>query len=217
MFGHGQRLVLDILAWFVVIAFLLNDKMSQGTGLEVFQQKPSTETYVPDYKLYHNLSRLNECIYDLVSRYPNVLDAQMKYRSRWGLSQYVVHFANLTKKTTQNKTNILFSFGEHSSEYLPVESMIYLLENLTAGMDERPGSYGYNFTSFVLSNIDLYIIGMFNPDGRTVIEKTHQYCWKETGSRADLNDNDNVDGPSDGRQILVGEKYFIGYIYIFIS
>lgn len=212
MVGHGQRLVFNVLASFVIVAFFLNHKVTQGTVLNVFHQNPSKENYLPDYKLYQNLSKLNECIYDLVSRYPSVLDAQMKYRSRWGLSQYVLRFANLSK-TTPSTVNILFSFGEHSSEYLPVESMIYLLQNLTAGMDEPLGSYGYNFTMFILTHIDLHIIGLFNPDGRTIVEKTQNFCWKETGSHADLNKYDNLDRASSGRQILVGEKYTICYVY----
>jgi hypothetical protein len=146
----------------------------------------------------------------------------MRFRSRWGQSQYVLQFGNLsaiettTRLTSSRKVRILLSFGEHSSEYLPVESMIYLLKNLTSGINAPVGSAGYNFTRFVIENIDLYLIGMFNPDGRSVVEKTNFYCWKETGSGADLNQHQYVSTLPVRRQVLVGTMFLIIYLVCLI-
>lgn len=190
----------------VFLAFLPKNYLIKGTGFDVFNQTPSKESYLPDYDFYHNLSQLNQCIYELVFQFPNILDAEMRFRSRWGLSQYVLHFGNLSESKTSStrKVRILLSFGEHSSEYLPVESMLYLLKNLTSGIQEPFGSVGYNFTRFVMENIDLYLIGILNPDGRSVIEKTKNYCWIKTGSGADLNLHQYGSTSSVPSQVLVG-------------
>ncbi|EDO43041.1 predicted protein [Nematostella vectensis] len=173
----------NLLSWVFLLAFLPNFHVTKGTGVgfDVFNQKSSKEKYVPDYRFYHNLSRLNECIHDLVSQFPDVLDTQMRFRSRWGLSQYVLHFTNYSTKGAEHKqkVRVLLSFGEHAAEFLPVESMIYLLRTLTRGLRDPFGSPTHNFTRFVLDNIDLYLISLFNPDGRAIIERTSNYCWSE--------------------------------------
>ncbi|XP_032240447.2 carboxypeptidase A1 [Nematostella vectensis] len=197
----------NLLSWVFLLAFLPNFHVTKGTGVgfDVFNQKSSKEKYVPDYRFYHNLSRLNECIHDLVSQFPDVLDTQMRFRSRWGLSQYVLHFTNYSTKGAEHKqkVRVLLSFGEHAAEFLPVESMIYLLRTLTRGLRDPFGSPTHNFTRFVLDNIDLYLISLFNPDGRAIIERTSNYCWSGTASEADLNHHLSSFSPVFPRQVLV--------------
>lgn len=206
MVGNGPKLLFNVFLWVGLVTFLSNGKVTKGTSFDVFNQLPSKENYLPNYNLYHNLSRLNDCIYHLAARYPSILDVEMRFRSRWGLSQYVLHFGNLSSTEKKiDKVKILLTFGEHPSEYLPVESMIYMVQNLTAGLGKPEGSYGYNYTMFILNNIDLFIVGLVNPDGRAIVEKTKNYCWKDTGSGADLNKHGKYTIVSTGRQIIVGK------------
>ena len=37
--------------------------------------------------------------------------------------------------------------------------------------------------------IDLYIVGIVNPDGRLHIERNGNYCWRGTSNGVDLNHN----------------------------
>lgn len=160
-------------------------------GLLVTEGTVSKERYFPKYNFYHNLSKLNECIHDYAVGYPDIIDVEMYYRSRLGLSQYLIHItnnANTGKRIkSDTRARVLLSFGEHSSEFFPVESMLNLLKNITTGYDRPTDTLAGNFTAFILKNIDLYVVALVNPDGRAIIERTGDYCWKQTSNQVDLN------------------------------
>ncbi|XP_060078938.1 carboxypeptidase A5-like isoform X2 [Ylistrum balloti] len=61
--------------------------------------------------------------------------------------------------------------------------------NLTAGLSSLPGSYAEQFTRSILSKVDLFIIGMANPDGRSLLEQESNYCWRGTSTGVDLDRN----------------------------
>ena len=54
---------------------------------------------------------------------------------------------------TTPKVKVLLSYGEHAREFLPVESLFHLLENLTAGLSQPHESPAYSFSSFILSRV----------------------------------------------------------------
>lgn len=196
----------DFPSWSVIAAFFLLASVS--TGAFFFPNvKPSQETYLPNYDFYHNISKMNECLRHISAQYSDFVDVEMQYRSRLGLSQYVLHITNFTldvvgKKSLDRRSKVLLSYGEHAAEFFPVQSMFYLLENLTQGYDLPLGTYGGNFTRFVLNNFDLYLLTVVNPDGRAVIERTKNHCWIGTANNADLN-SDLQQNIANGKTIRI--------------
>lgn len=179
----------DFPSWCIVAAFLLITRVSKGT---FFDLKPPVKSYLPNYDFYHNITRMNECLHHISAQYSELVDVQMRYRSRLGLSQYVLRISNFSldsiyKNKPDRRSRILLSYGEHAAEFFPVQSLFHLLQNVTQGIDLPPGTYGGNFTRFLLNNFDLYLLTVVNPDGRVIIEKTGNYCWMGTANNADLN------------------------------
>lgn len=179
----------DFPSWCIVAAFLLITRVSKGT---FFDLKPPVKSYLPNYNFYHNITRMNECLHHISAQYSELVDVQMRYRSRLGLSQYVLRISNFSldsiyKNKPDRRSRILLSYGEHAAEFFPVQSLFHLLQNVTQGIDLPPGTYGGNFTRFLLNNFDLYLLTVVNPDGRVIIEKTGNYCWMGTANNVDLN------------------------------
>lgn len=181
--------LLDFSSWCIVAAFFLITRVSKGT---FFDMKPSVNSYVPNYDFYHNITRMNECLHHISAQYSELVDVQMRYRSRLGLPQYVIRISNFSldsvmENKEDKRSRILLSYGEHAAEFFPVQSLFHLLKNVTQGIDLPPGTYEGNFTRFLLNNFDLYLLTIVNPDGRIIIEKTQNYCWMGTANNADLN------------------------------
>lgn len=176
-------------SWCIVAAFFLIIRVSKGTS---FDMKSAFKSYLPNYDFYHNITKMNECLHHISAQYSELVDVQMRYRSRLGLSQYVLRISNFSLDSfNENKrarrSRILLSYGEHAAEFFPVQSLFHLLQNVTQGIDLPPGTYGGNFTRFLLNNFDLYLLTIVNPDGRMIIEKTRNYCWMGTAKNVDLN------------------------------
>ena len=181
--------LIDLPSWCVIVAFFLITHVSKGT---FFDLKPSVERYLPNYDLYHNITRMNGCLHHISAQYSEFVDVQMRYRSRLGLSQYVVRISNfsldsLHKNNPDGRSRILLSYGEHAAEFFPVQSMFHLLQNITQGYDFPLGTFEGNFTRYLLNNFDVYLLTIVNPDGRAIIERTRNYCWMGTANNADLN------------------------------
>lgn len=159
--------------------------------------KAQKERYVPDYTIYHNVSMLQMEITRIVQENPNYMKIDRQYKSRDKLSQLVLHVTNftgstknqITRFTENSRLKILFSYGVHAREFLPTESLLFLLKNLTEGLKYPQGSSEEHFSRYVLSNMDIYIISMANPDGRRFIESTQNYCWRGTKTGVDLDRN----------------------------
>ncbi|PIK33128.1 putative carboxypeptidase A1 isoform X1 [Apostichopus japonicus] len=157
--------------------------------------KPRPELYIPNYKIYHNLSSLNKEITRLVAQNPNYIHLNEKYLSRNKASQFVLHLKNFSQsdRTQQTlsspKQKVLLSFGEHAREFFPVESALYFLKNITAGLTKPATSAQYKFSRTIFSNLEIFIIVLANPDGRHYIEKTKNYCWRGTSIGVDLDRN----------------------------
>ncbi|XP_033115949.1 carboxypeptidase A4-like [Anneissia japonica] len=159
--------------------------------------KPRHEVYTPDYKFYHNLTKIKLHIEDLLSKNPGYIRHYTEYESRNGASQFVLRISNFSDSKmashmytiADHKPRILLSFGEHAREFLPIESLFHLLTNLTSGLATPRGSNTEAFSRKVLSQIDLFVIVMANPDGRKHIERTYNYCWRGTSVGVDLDRN----------------------------
>ena len=159
--------------------------------------KPQQERYVPDYRYYHNVSQIGNQLKQLVARNPNYLKLDLEYKSRSGIPQYVLHLSNFSNPRTEfgsmsismAKPKILLSYGEHAREFFPIESLFYLLNNITHGLRAPHGSPANGFSRLILSRVDLYVIAMANPDGRRHVERTKNYCWRGTSVGVDLNRN----------------------------
>ncbi|XP_070578847.1 carboxypeptidase A4-like [Ptychodera flava] len=177
---------------FVTLFILLYLQCSQCGDV-----KPKTEIYLPDYSYYHNMQRLGQHLEEIVSRNPYYLKLEKDYISRQGRPQYIIRMTNFSDShkftgsysLSQHKPKILLSCGEHAREFFPIESVIYLLQNITSGLTASKGSHQENFSRNVLSKLDLFIIAMVNPDGRHYIEETGNYCWRGTSTGVDLNRN----------------------------
>ncbi|XP_078589693.1 carboxypeptidase B1-like [Branchiostoma floridae x Branchiostoma japonicum] len=161
--------------------------------------KPVKEKYLPDYTVYHNLTQVGAHIQELAQKFPAYLRLDTSYRSRNGRPQYVLRVSNFSGSysiqhstevgVTPVKARILLAYGEHAREFFPVESMFHLLLNLTGGLTATEGSHSRAYTSEILSKIDLFIVGIVNPDGRHHVEQTKNYCWRGTSTGVDLNRN----------------------------
>lgn len=155
--------------------------------------KPQREIYVPNYNVYHNLTRIDKEV-EYLSKFPNYVKVYTQHKSRQNRYQYLLHISNFTKHSEKfdnmvEKPQILFSFGEHAREFLPVESAIFFIRNLTDGLLPDVDVFSRQFTQQILSLVDLYIILMANPDGRHYVEQSKNYCWRGTSTGVDLDRN----------------------------
>lgn len=148
---------------------------------------PQKETYLPNYSIYHNLSRIHSEVRNIARKHLSYVHVNWKFTSRNGISQPVLRVTNFTHNSN-SKVKILLSYGEHARELLPVESMFYLLNNITCSYDSTSKPVA-RFASNLLSNVDLYVVAIVNPDGRKYIEKQGNYCWRGTSTGVDLNRN----------------------------
>ncbi|XP_064622834.1 carboxypeptidase O-like [Lineus longissimus] len=188
-----QRFILNILSTFVLLFITFNCCI----GGDV---KPRKELYTPDYNVYHNLTRIETHLTEIVDRNSNYMRLDKIYRSKENRPQLLLRISNFSGSrispapyehlySNVPKVRILLSYGEHAREFLPVESLFYLLKNLTDGLKMDRDSPGERFSRMVFSNIDLFIVALVNPDGREYVERTKNYCWRGTGTGVDLNRN----------------------------
>lgn len=160
--------------------------------------RPKKETRLPDYSVYHNVSQIQLALLKLTNRAPGYIRLISSFLSREGRPQLLLRITNFTHNQLQpshdmgpsrEKVKILLSYGEHAREFFPVESLIYLVGNLTGGLDATVSEAAREFSRVILSNIDLFIVAMMNPDGRCYVERTGNYCWRGTITGVDLNRN----------------------------
>ena len=109
--------------------------------------------------------------------YSNIIHVDRTYKSLKNHPQLLLRVTNFSENSyfyasqelNVPKVKILLSYGEHAREFLPVESLFYLLNNLTHGLISPKGSDAELYSRMVLSKIDLFIVAMMNPDGREYI------------------------------------------------
>ena len=160
--------------------------------------KPQKESELPDYNVYHNMSQIQLVLLKLTNRAPGYIQMISSFVSREGRPQLLLRITNFTNNQLQpsyntgpsrDKVKILLSYGEHAREFFPIESLIYLVGNLTGGLKTDASPTARDFSQLILSNIDLFIVAMMNPDGRVYVERTGNYCWRGTVTGVDLNRN----------------------------
>ncbi|XP_022256222.1 carboxypeptidase A5-like [Limulus polyphemus] len=192
--------------------------LSWAVGISNTAQRK--ENYLPDYNVYHNLSKIYSEISEIAERNPFYMQLDNTYVSRHGRSQLLLHISNFSDshepnengqpQWTPSKVRILFSFGEHAREFFPIESLFHLLRNLTRGIHAVRDSPEELFSRKLLSKVDLFIIVMLNPDGREYIEKTHNYCWRGTSTGVDVNRNFNWNYGGEGSASETGSEELRG-------
>ncbi|KAL3872929.1 hypothetical protein ACJMK2_036102 [Sinanodonta woodiana] len=180
-----------------------------STCLIAMDVRPQKEVYTPDYHYYHNLDSIDSDLVELAKHFPNFVQLNKFYHSRFGRSQYLLRLTDFKQghiktfyadeenkqsgytRLKNQKIKLLFSYGEHAREFLPVESLFYLLRNLTNGLSPQtdPGSHARAYSVDILSTFDIYVIVLANPDGRYFVETEKNYCWRGTSTGTDLNRN----------------------------
>lgn len=178
-----------------VIAFIviLTIKVQHCVSVDVIAQH---ENYEPDYSMYHNVSSIVKELKQMESKYNNYFKIDDAFVSTNGVTQLFMRLSNFsnTDEINLNRVKILMAFGEHAREFFPVESLLYFLKNVTLGIEyfmykDHRKFQSYQYSSWLLSNFDLFIIALTNPDGRHYIEDTKNYCWRGTAKGIDLNRN----------------------------
>lgn len=149
--------------------------------------KPQKEHFTPDYNIYHNLSSIEVTLDNLLKENRNLakLLGPAKYVSMQGRKQYVIQVKNFatTDLEKSDRLKVLFSFGEHAREFLPIESLLYFLKRVFKSWhsSETP--------DIDLSKVEIYVVAIANPDGRQHVETTKNYCWRGTSTGVDINRN----------------------------
>ena len=172
--------------WTIIILLVSGFTIALAGNVE-----PREEIYLPNYQIYHNFSTITRDITAIAKQYPSFIKLDNSFTSRSGHSQLLLHVTNSTfeSRLRKRKRRVLLSYGEHAREFFPVESLFHLLNNLTQGTIMDKNSPQFQFSSTILSNIDMYIITIMNPDGRLYVETSKNYCWRGTKTGVDLNRN----------------------------
>ncbi|KAK3596488.1 hypothetical protein CHS0354_007394 [Potamilus streckersoni] len=180
-----------------------------STYLIAMDVRPQQEVYTPDYHYYHSLDTIDRDLVEIANQFPNFVQLNKFYHSRFGRSQYLLRLTDFKQehiktfyvdeenkqsgytRLQNKKIKLLLSYGEHAREFLPVESLFYLLRNLTNGLSSQvtPGGLARAFSAEILSTFDIYVIVLANPDGRYFVETEKNYCWRGTSTGTDLNRN----------------------------
>ena len=79
---------------------------------------------------------------------------------------------------------MLITFGEHAREFLPVESFFKLVHDTCKAFQSAEEE-----TVYLLGNMELFLIGLLNPDGRRKLETSKDWCWRGMANMVDVNRN----------------------------
>ena len=146
-----------------------------------------SQTYYPDYALYHDVDRYNSEVQQLAALYPACVSLEESGQSRNGDKLYLVKVTDrrsAARSDGSTKKRLLITFGEHAREFLPVESFFKLVHDSCKALES-----GDIETAHLLGNIELLLIGLVNPDGRRHLEKTKDWCWRGMANMVDVNRN----------------------------
>jgi hypothetical protein len=167
------------------------------------------EGYAVDYDVYHDHKRYISELHGLASDPKNEGIARLHtsdIKTNEGLPQYYLqltdfsvpevnhHFQQLSNllfvhSLQEYKLKMLLVFGEHPRELVTVESFFDLALNLTLGYHQPCHLASSRFARFILARLDLHLIGCLNQDGKRIMERRAQYCWRTNGRGVDLNRN----------------------------
>lgn len=146
---------------------------------------------------YHDCAKTTQMLYDLNKEFPDLVKVFSTGNSILGKDILCIKITN--EKNTSIKYSCVVDGCIHGNEWEAGESCLYLAEYLLI-------NYGLNNTiSNILNNSEIYIVPLFNPDGRDNNER-----WNENG--VDLNRNFDV---HFGR--LRSNNYPLGKLFGFIK
>lgn len=145
------------------------------------------ENYLPNYTIYHNVTSIRETVVRLVKDHPTVFTFHQIFHSRQKLPIHVLRLKTTdrdisTASKPERALRLLLVAGEHAREFIPVESVLYLLHLLANSPDSE-------MSELLRNHFDLFVIPMLNPDGRHHIEETSNFCWRGTSTGVDIDRN----------------------------
>nr|XP_049704753.1 uncharacterized protein LOC110378813 [Helicoverpa armigera] len=162
-----------------------------------------TETFTWDY--YHTLEDIYQWLADIAVKYPHIVELQSIGKSAEGREIYAMCI-----RKRGNKYKVIVESGIHGNEWIAVEFVTYLLDQLVVQNDTkhwRMHELGKKY--------DWYIIPIINPDGY-VYSQTVDRLWRRnrrvtnTGIGVDLNRNFDYNFGKYGTSHDPKDDYFCG-------
>ena len=126
--------------------------------------------YFVDYNIYHNYNRYITDVNDIVNdpHNSNIVRLHSSHiKTNEGLTQSYLQLTDFSKPA-QDKLKVLLVFGEHPRELVTTESFFDLVYNLTKGYHASCHTAAGRLSRFILSRLDLHLIGLLNQDGQSL-------------------------------------------------
>mmetsp|Transcript_26419 Transcript_26419/g.67476 ORF Transcript_26419/g.67476 Transcript_26419/m.67476 type:complete len:449 (-) Transcript_26419:570-1916(-) len=149
---------------------------------------PSYTSSSPSHWQYHDLAGVEAFILNIAKKNADIVELSDVTKTR---ENQPVYYLIVTDPSTpaSKKREVFMTAGEHAREFIPVESVLYLLHTLVSGWKAGEGTKEREFSKFVLTNFILHIVPMLSPSGRAELERKKDYCQRGTRSGVDLNRN----------------------------
>lgn len=166
--------------------------------------------YRPDYKIYHNWTSFDTYMTEM-SKGPlaGSIITTFEHLSEQNRRIWRVNIRDPGQKP-QNLKRIAVIAGIHAREFVVTESVIHLITNLSAGWAAPEGSIGNAWSRKVLSNFDIDLVPLLNPDGKVYLEKNKDFCWRWNADKVDLNRNFPVEFDGPGSSSVPGHEEYHG-------
>ena len=173
----------------VLLAFLIFSSTSSALAQSQFQ----TQSTVPSFPCYRDITAIYQSLQNLKSRYPNLVMLNQIGSSWNGMPIYALEITN--QSINESKPRLVLVSGLRANAFAPLELSLRFAEGLLA-------NYGKSAEdSWILDYLELDLILLANPDGRLRAElqagqgldvswqnNAHNSCQtKETGVRLSLN------------------------------
>ncbi|EDQ90946.1 uncharacterized protein MONBRDRAFT_23753 [Monosiga brevicollis MX1] len=181
-----------------------------GESRDVQRQR---ETVTPDYAIYHNVSSVLHEIDALVSRSESLLHYGKLYESTQGRlipSVKIRNASGISAGPHGRRIQVLIVAGEHARELVPVEWVLTLLSTALVAEHAPQDSARGKLMRWLLSNFDLTVIPLLNPDGRAHLESSLNYCWRGNARGVDLNRNFDWDFGGKGASLNPLDEEYCG-------
>jgi len=173
---------------------ILNSPQIASDHDELFQ---FLSTRLKPQRSYHNSSQFQSEVDHLIklsasslSPWFSILSIEEEAHSVEGRP---LHRVVLTDKSisSDQKRKMLMIFGEHPREFIVSESMLDLVSNVLLSFIASSEVFSREYVLSILSHFEVHLIPILNPDGKVVLEKSDNFCWRWTGmeKQVDLNRN----------------------------
>ena len=173
----------------ILLVFILFSLIPANAVQSAFQ----TQNSIPSFPCYRNLAAINQSLQNLKSIYPDLVNLKEISSSWEGQAIYSIEITN--KSINETKPRLVLVSGLRANAFAPVELSLRFAERILA-------NYGNSTEdSWILDYLELDIIVLANPDGRSKAEhqasqnlevswqnNLHNSCQtKDLGVRLNLN------------------------------